>query len=525
MSTLLNWLLPRKAPQQIDCIPWEIELKRWASSEWIEYQTWLFRHAFVSLHDWKSLRSEAQSWQEKPLFSLITPVYNTPLKLLFECIYSVRTQAYPYWELCLVDDGSSHKTTLALLDAMADEDKRLRVLHLPQNQGICAATNAGLAMARGDYVGFLDHDDRLAPNALHAIAKSIRQQPDTQVLYSDRDMLSPRNTRFMHLFKPGWSPETLLSGNYLFHLLVYRRDLLEQLGGVRGEFEGSQDYDLILRAADVQAKILHLPQVLYHWRQHENSVSLAHDAKAYAYEAGTRAVQESLQRRGLQGEVMENPALWRGNYRVKLQNPKQSAQVMRWSERLDFHNVQINSDIVILGEDIVAMDEDSLLEMQRWLQVDGVGLVTGKLLDNTQIVHAGLVQRPGGEPLALYAGHPETTPGYMAVTATVRNVSSVHPACCAIRLELWQQLGGLNPDYQSGYALLDFSLRALQAGHRIVYTPFARFQTQSQDFSQDFGPPQERQRFAKTWENWLAKGDPYYNQWLTLEMNDMGLAL
>ncbi len=525
MAALFNWLSSSKAPRQSDCIPQEIELKRWATSEWIEYQAWLFRHAFISLHDWKMLWFEAQDWQDKPFFSLVTPIYNTPLKVLFECIYSVRTQAYPYWELCLVDDGSSHKTTLALLDALANEDKRLRVLHLPENQGICAATNAGLAMARGDYVGFLDHDDRLAPNALHAMAKSIRQQPDTQVLYSDRDMLSPRNTRFMHLFKPDWSPETLLSGNYLFHLVVYRRDLLKQLGGVRGEFEGSQDYDLILRAADTQAKVLHLPQVLYHWRQHEQSVSLDHNAKAYAYEAGIRAVEESLQRCGLQGEVEENPNLWRGNYRVKLKNPKQPAQIIRWSKNIDFHHMQPDSDMVILGENVAAMDDDSLLEMQRWLQVDGVGLVTGKLLDKTEIVHAGLVQRPHAEPLALYAGHPETTSGYMAATAIVRNVSSVHPSCCAISLKLWQQLGGLNPDYQSGYALLDFSLRALQAGYRIVYTPFARFQTQSPYFSKDFWPSQEQQRFTNTWADWLAQGDPYYSHWLTLEMNDMGLAL
>jgi len=520
----LNWLsrswLKQEKSQAIDCIPAEIELKRWASSDWIEYQAWLFRHAFISLHDWQELRADAQNWQDKPFFSLVTPIYNTPLKLLFECIYSVQTQAYPHWEHCLVDDGSSHPATLALLDAMSQDDVRLRVVHLTENQGICSATNAGLAMARGDYVGFLDHDDRLAPNALYAMAKAIRQQPDVQVLYSDRDMLSPQNRRFMHLFKPGWSPETLLSGNYLFHLLVYRRDLLKQLDGVREAFEGSQDYDLILRAADQDAKIQHIPQILYHWRQHANSVALEHDSKAYAYDAGIRALQESLQRNDLHGEVTENTELWRGNYRVKLHNTDMPAQIIHWSETLNIE-LELNSDLIILGADVEAIDADSLLELQRWLQVDGVGLVTGKLLHGEQLVHAGLVQHPSGKPLSLYADHPESTPGYMAVTANVRNVSSVHPACCAISHEVWQALKGLNSNYQGGHALVDFSLRALQAGYRIVYTPFARFQTNTSTLFLEH----EQQRFADDWQEWLANGDPYYNPWLSLEVNDMGLAL
>lgn len=528
MLRLFNGLFSTPEPLPFDVIPQEVELKRWSSSQWTEYQAWLFHHAFISLHDWHQLRKEAVQSVHKPFFSLITPVYNTPLKLLFECIYSVQTQAYPHWELCLVDDGSSHTATLALLEAMALDDARLRVLHLEHNQGICGATNAGIAMAQGDYVGFLDHDDRLAPNALFAMAQQICQQPDVQVLYSDRDLLSPKNLRFMHLFKPGWSPETLLSGNYLFHLLVYRRDLLTQLEGVRSDFEGSQDYDLILRAADRPLQVAHIPQVLYQWRQHENSVALEHNSKAYAYEAGIRALQETLQRRDLQGEVSENPHLWRGNYRVKLRDPERPVQILRWSStehcQADIAQAQLHpdQDIVILGEDVQAMDEDSVMELSRWLQIEGVGLATGKLLHGEHLVHAGLVQRPSGEPLALYAGHHESNPGYMAVTASVRNVSSVHPACCVIRHSLWQQLGGLNPDYQGPHALLDFSLRALQAGFRVVYTPFARFQTAA---PHSHWLEADQQRFAATWKEWLAKGDPYYNPWLSLKANDMGLAL
>ncbi len=525
-------ILAKKSENQLINQPTEAELKRWANSEWIEYQAWLFHHGFLSLYDWQQLRDNALSWQHRPFLSVVTPVYNTDSNYLRECIYSVQTQAYPDWEMCLVDDGSDNQATVAYLQALVIKDSRLRLRHFPSHQGICHATNQALAMACGEYIVFLDHDDRLAPDALYHIADTLRNHPDTDIIYSDRDSISENGSRFMHLFKPDWSPETLLSGNYLFHLVVYRRELLEQLGGVRIGLEGSQDYDLILRAQEIEPKVRHIPKVLYHWRQHKQSIALAENVKEYVYSAGVRAIQDTLKRRGLQGNVSENPHLWRGHYRIKLnQSPSNRYQCLHLNTLQDYA-VQINQAfehdtdcdcLVILGPSVQAVDREALTELMTWLQIPAVGIVTGKVLDTQgHLLHAGLVQRPSGIPLALYAGFPENTPGYMAITAIVRNLSTPHPACCVVERRLWNRLGGLNTDYIGPHALLDFALRALTTGKRIVYTPFARFkasQWQSPDAWLD------RQRFAEQWSTWLKQGDPYYNPYLTLELADMGLNL
>ncbi|WP_062151915.1 glycosyltransferase [Beggiatoa leptomitoformis] len=526
---------PKALPYLIDK-PTTIDLRRWASSEWIEYQAWLFHHSFLTLYEWQQLRDDAITWEKPPIISIVTPVYNTPPDFLRECIYSVQTQAYPHWELCIVDDGSRHPDTIACLQALSRDDSRIRVYHAAENLGICRATNQAITMTTGDYVAFLDHDDRLAPDALYWVAKTLRDKPDTDIVYTDRDMISPTGFRFMHLFKPQWSPETLLSGNYLFHLLVYRRYLLNELGGVREAFEGSQDYDLMLRAMDKQPHVQHIPKVLYHWRQHQHSVALEHNAKEYAYQAGIHALQESLQRQNIQyATVTENKALWRGNYRITFMPVAENHyQILTLPADADYVNC-INQALknapditylIILADTLQALTPDTVQELIGWLQLSAVGMVTGKVIDtNGRILHAGWVQRPTGIPLALYQNEPETTPSYMAMTAIAHNVSIPHPFCCAIKRTAWQQLGGLTHDYQSPYGLFDFALRALHAGWRTVYTPFARFQHTGEWQTPSNWSNNDRTRFSEYWANWLQQGDPYYNPFLTTELVDMGLTM
>ncbi len=528
--------LARKSEKPINVPkePKETELKRWAYSEWIEYQAWLFHYGFLTLHDWQQLRDNALSWQPRPLLSIVTPVYNTQPAHLRECIYSVQTQAYPDWEMCLVDDGSDNPATTACLQTAIANDPRLRLHRFATNQGICHATNQALAMARGEYVAFLDHDDRLAPDALYHVVETLRHHPDTDIIYSDRDSLSENGFRFMHLFKPDWSPETLLSGNYLFHLVVYRRTLLQQLGGVRVGLEGSQDYDLILRAADRELQVQHIPKVLYHWRHHKQSVAMERNVKEYVYTAGVQAVQDTLERRGLRGNVSENNDLWRGHYRVHLRpRPDAGYQVLRLNTLHDyakqinqaFERDTNNDYLVILGPGVEPIDSEAITELVSWLQIDAVGIVTGKVLDKQgRLLHAGLLQRPNGVPLAVYAGFEEDTPGYMAVTTIVRNVSTPHPALSVLERCLWQRLAGLNTDYNGPHALFDFALRAQTSGTRIVYTPFARF-VASEWQAPEIGPETDRQRFIEQWATWLKQGDPYYSPYLTLEFADMGLNL
>ncbi|MEY3219781.1 MAG: hypothetical protein RIT27_1138 [Pseudomonadota bacterium] len=518
---MLNWL----SKPLIE--PTEQQLRQWAKSEWLEYQAWLFQHSFITLNEWRDLRNRATHWKKSaPLISIITPVYNTPPSYLKECLESVQLQAYPYWEMCLVDDGTTHLETLEILKQFCSQDKRFKLFHFSHNQGICAATNQAIQMAKGDYVAFLDHDDRLAVDALFYIAEMIIENQNTDVIYTDKDMISPRNRRFMHLFKPDWSPETLLSGNYLFHLMVYKRDLIMQLGGVRNSFEGSQDYDLILRASDKEnLNVQHISKVLYHWRQHPQSVSLKHEVKDYIYKTGISALEETLQRRGLSGKVSENPNLWRGNYRITLtppiSNSWQIIQIQNSDQYIEtLLNTKLEKEFVIILSNTLQFNENDLIELVSWLQISNVAMTTGKIINQDKIIHAGLVQCFNGIPISLYQNKPISTAGYMAVTMSVRNVSIPHPFCCAIRGETIKKYREQLKLYKTGFGMFDLALQLLQNNQRVVYTPFAVFQT-----DQDLNDWQltDRELFVNTWKKWLENGDPFYNKNLTLKLNDMGL--
>jgi glycosyltransferase involved in cell wall biosynthesis len=533
LQKLMSWNPFKRLFTKLIDTPTETDLRQWASSHWIEYQAWLFHHSFITLREWQQLRTTAKHWHYQPLISIVTPVYNTPLHYLQACLYSVQTQAYPHWEMCLVDDGSTHPETLDYLQQVTQHDPRLHLHTFSENQGICRATNHAITMATGEFVAFLDHDDRLAPDALYWIVAVLQTEPRADILYSDRDMLSSQDLRYMHLFKPGWSPETLLSGNYLFHLLVYRRSLLTKLGGIQEDMEGSQDYDLILRAAELNPRVKHIPKVLYHWRQHQNSVSFAQDAKEYAYAAGVQALKNALQRRGLPGSINENKTLWRGNYRVQLEPlPREQYHILQLAT-LEHYAQHINQTfqqfpyitaLVVLT--VTPLEESAIAELTSWLQIPQVGFVTGKVLNPENcLLHAGLVLRTQGIPLAVYTPFPESIAGYMAVTSIVRNVSVPHPGCCVIKREVWEQLQGLDENYTEAYGLLDFALRSATHDFRTVYTPFARFTAAASWQTPEQWSMTDNALFTKTWSEYLQQGDPYYNPHLTLALADMGLNL
>lgn len=506
--------------------PTEQQLRLWAKSEWLEYQAWIFQHSFITLNEWRELRAISKSWTNAPLISIITPVFNTPAFFLKECLESVQLQAYPYWEMCLVDDGSTSQETLEILDTYSKLDKRFKVFHTEQNQGICGATNQAIQIATGDYVAFLDHDDRLALDALFCVAEQILIDQSIDIIYTDRDMISPQNKRFMHLFKPDWSPETLLSGNYLFHLVVYKRELINQLGGLRKAFEGSQDFDLILRASDnPNLKVSHIPKVLYHWRQHAQSVALEHGVKEYVFRSGISALEETLQRRNLKGTVNENPYLWRGNYQITLNmldsNNYQIVNITNPEKYVEtLLSTPLEREIIVILSDILNYQEKDVDKLVSWLQVPNIAMTTGKIISQDKILHAGLVQRSNGIPLNLYEGHPISTAGYMAVTMSVRNVSTPHPLCCAVKTEILKQHLENLKHYQSGFAIFEIALSLLEKNQRIVYTPFAVFETDQH--INNWQMP-DRELFVNRWQTWLENGDPYYNKNLTLKLNDMGL--
>jgi GT2 family glycosyltransferase len=258
---------------------------------------------------------EQATWTYRPLISVITPVYNTDPKWLHAAVASVRRQAYPNWELCLCDDASPSAATRAALDALARSDARIKVTRLAENGGISVASNAALALARGEFIVRLDHDDELAPEALFELARLLNAHPDADVVYSDHDKLEADGSRSEPYFKPDWSPDLFLSYMYLCHMDGARRTLVEDVGGFRSEYNGAQDYDLYLRLTERTTRIHHIPAILYHWRKIEGSTAGAGAAKPWALDAGQRALAAAVARRGWNAEVV--PGRLPGHYRVR----------------------------------------------------------------------------------------------------------------------------------------------------------------------------------------------------------------
>jgi len=249
-------------------------------------------------------------------YSIVTPVYDPPADVLHEMIESVTRQTNPNWELVLVDDRSPSPHVTPILQAAAARDSRIVVIERAVNGGIVAASNDGLAVATGDFIALLDHDDTLAPAALEMVDLYADRHPEMDYAYSDEDLINPAGRFVAPFYKPDWSPERLRSQNYCTHLSVFSASLLDRIGGFREGFDGSQDYDIILRATEQAREIVHIPYVLYHWRQIATSVAAGDPGvKPYAYEAGRRAVQEHCDRVGIDADVGLGPHP--GNYSVR----------------------------------------------------------------------------------------------------------------------------------------------------------------------------------------------------------------
>jgi O-antigen biosynthesis protein len=287
-----------------------------------DYPTWVSRFDTLTAERMDELRTRAvRLGDDAPLISILVPTYQTPERWLRRCIESVIDQAYPNWQLCIADDASPDLRVMEVLREYAALDRRIEVTRRAANGHIAEASNTALAMARGSYVGLLDHDDELRPHALLAMAESIVVDPGLALLYSDEDKLDEDGRRFDPYFKPDWNPELLLSQNYLCHFTVIRTDLVREAGGFRAGFEGSQDHDLFLRCTErlPASRIHHVPRVLYHWRAIEGSTALDRDAKDYAADAGERAVANHLERRHVGARV---ESLSHGHYRVRWPLPE-----------------------------------------------------------------------------------------------------------------------------------------------------------------------------------------------------------
>ncbi len=280
-----------------------------ASSAGPSYAAWLAAHRLTRA-DRRQIAAQIAAWPAPPLISVLLPVYNSRPAWLRSCLDSVLTQLYPHWELCIADDSSTDPQVRAILAEYAAREPRVRVVYRAQNGHVAAATNSALALARGEFVAFLDHDDLLAAHALYLVAAAILDHPGAAILYSDADRCDARGLRFGPSFKPDWSPDLLLAHNYINHLTVMRTDLVRSAGGLRTGLEGAQDHDLLLRVSErvPAAAIHHIPHVLYHWRVHPASIGLGQETRVATGAASRQTIADSLARRRVAAEVLATTA-------------------------------------------------------------------------------------------------------------------------------------------------------------------------------------------------------------------------
>ena len=270
------------------------------------YYRWLSRH-FPREADLRKMAETAEILGYKPVISVIMPVFNPPERFLREAIESVLNQVYPYWELCIADDASTKSYVKQVLEEYRAKDSRIKVVFRKENGHISRASNSALEIATGEFVALLDHDDLLTRDALYEVALLLNRHPDADMIYSDEDKVDEDNKLKEPFFKPDWCPDSFLSRMYTCHLGTYRRSLVNEIEGFRAGFEGSQDYDFVLRLTEKTENIYHIPKILYHWRIHSASTAKSLDSKNYAFEAAQKALFEAIHRRGEPGVVAPAP--------------------------------------------------------------------------------------------------------------------------------------------------------------------------------------------------------------------------
>lgn len=278
----------------------------------ISYNAWLKRHQPT-----KTIL-EQQSRHEfiyQPKISIVIPLYKTPLHYLNELIQSIKSQTYSNWELCL-SDGSGENSPLTSVLKKYEEDDRIRVVCNQQSLQISENTNAALEIATGDFIAFADHDDLLAPNALYECVYELNHDQSIDVLYTDEDKIDMAGKEhFMPHFKTDFNIDMLCSVNYICHLFVVKREILQKVGMLNSEFDGAQDYDFVLRCVEIASNIKHIPKILYHWRAHKDSTAENPESKNYAFEAGAKAIQAHYDRIGIKATVEQT--MQKGIYRTK----------------------------------------------------------------------------------------------------------------------------------------------------------------------------------------------------------------
>lgn len=477
---------------------------------------------------------------EDPItFSIIVPLYNTPREYLEEMIASVKAQTYAGWELCLADGSDTeHGYVAELCLAEAEADGRIKYKRLEKNLGISDNTNAAIETATGDYIALFDHDDKLHPAALFEMATVIAEK-GADFIYTDeaKFVKDEKKDSYDFFFKPDFSPDTLRSYNYICHFTAFSRGLYEAVGGFRSAFDGSQDYDIILRLTEKARCIVHIPKILYYWRCHSASVASDVTAKPYTLSAARAALGEHLERVGLKGRVEDSriPSTYRIRYEIegeplvsiiipnkdhisdlelclnsiygkttyknfeiivvennstepetfafykKAEAEYAGLRVIHWDEGFNYSKINnfafehaSGEYVILLNNDIEILTPEWIEEMLMFAQRPDVG-ICGMMLyyPDDTVQHAGVIVGIGGVAGHAHKYYGRGEGGYFSRMAIAQNYSAVTAAAMMVRSSVYREVGGLEESFAVAFNDIDFCMKVRRAGYLVVWTPYA----------------------------------------------------
>ena len=492
----------------------------------IEYNNWLLTHE--KFDDYEKQKYE-------PLISVIIPVYNIDKKYLSKCLDSILNQTYENFEICIADDASTKKETINTLKEYENKDKRIKVVYRKENGHISACSNSALDIAKGEFIALVDDDDLLSPHAFSEVVKVLNENKDLDFIYSDEDKIDTTGRRCDPHFKADFSPDTLLSLNYISHLSVIRKTLVDQVGGFEVGLEGAQDHDLFLKVTEKTKKIYHIPKVLYHWRMVEGSTSMTLSSKNYALEKGKKAIEKALKRRKIAAEVLidEESLYYIIDYKIKKEplvsiiiptkdyastlevclkslyektiyknyevivvnnNSEEKATFKLFDDykkkhdnfkvmnaNYEFNYSKINNEAVkkSKGEYICLLNNDTEIISPDWLNVmvsyamqKHIGTVGPKLLyPDGSVQHGGIILGLGGVASHAYMESKRDDLGIYGRLRVPYNYSGVTAACLVVSREKYLSVNGLEEDLKVAYNDVDFNIKLLEKGYYNVFVP------------------------------------------------------
>lgn len=503
-----------------------------------QYQKWIATKGVIDL---QSIQRQISEFSRRPTISVVMPVYNVDEKWLRKCIDSVCSQIYENWELCIADDASPGPHIRQVLDEYSAADHRIKVVFRETNGHISAASNSALELATGEFVVLLDHDDELSADALFWVAKTIVDEPNIAMIYSDEDVIDNKGNRTRPAFKPDWSRDLFYSLNLITHLSAYKTDVLRSIGGFRVGMEGSQDYDLALRVIETidESQIKHIPRILYHWRAIPGSVALSGDEKPYAHERARVAIREHFERTGQQASVEATDL---NLHRVTYTRTNRLGKVMvavvgrsdafydrladdgydceliwferrsKLAEELDRAIKSSESDVVcFMNSEIRSLPLGWLNDLVSFLKVPEIGAVGGKLVDTANRIVDGplYLSNISGVHVA-NEGLEKTYNGNMLRNKVVGNYSAVSLSLMAVRRSDLLETGVIGNESMD-VSLLDgeICLRLSEIGKRIVSVPFV-VGTVADGYRRSRPSSDDINEFKSRWGSKLSV-DPFYN--------------